>query len=75
MKKEQYFKKMDMMKQSFIKCNAKEVLYPYYVGRIEGMVYMAIEDGEIVNEYLAIVDHADDVKREMKGAYYESKSI
>lgn len=75
MKKEQYFRQMDMMKQSFIKCNSKDVLYPYYVGRIEGMTYMAIEDGEIVHDYLEIVHYADEVKKEMKGAYYESKSI
>lgn len=75
MKKEQYFSQMDMMKEIFKKSEAKSFMYPYYIGRIEGMTCMAIEDDEIAHDYLDIVQYADKVKKEMKGAYYESEGI
>lgn len=75
MKKEQYFRQMDMMKKSFKESEAKSFMYPYYIGRIEGMTYMAIEDDEIIHDYLDIVHYADEVKEEMKGVYHEDKSI
>lgn len=75
MKKEQYFRQMDMMKESFKESEAKSFMYPYYIGRIEGMTYMAIEDDEIVHDYLDIVHYADEVKKEMRGVYYENESI